>query len=272
MSPIRLLVSDVDGTLVTPDKTLTPAAREAGAAAVAAGLAFCLVSSRPARGMAALIEALDLRGPCAAFNGGRIFERDGRVIESHPLETAVADEALGFIAAAGAAAWLFADDEWFLTDPAGDEVWRERRTVCFEPTRVDDLRSVPGPIGKVVGVSDDPGVLDRCHALAAPALAGRANVSRSQSYYLDFTQPGADKGRAVTALARRLGVPLSQTAVIGDMDNDVPMFEVAGFSIAMGQAPERVKAAAQAVTASNTEDGFAAAVHRLILPRATGAA
>lgn len=271
MTPIRLLVSDVDGTLVTPDKTLTPAALEAGGALARAGLAFCLVSSRPARGMAHLIDALDVRAPCAAFNGGRIFERDGRTLESHPLPADAAEDALDLIAEAGAGAWVFSGDEWLLTEPQGDEVWRERRTVCFDPVCVRDLKAAAGPVGKIVGVSDDPAVLDLCQARAGPALAGRANVSRSQSYYLDFTHPDADKGRAVTALARRLGVPLEATAVIGDMDNDLPMFAVAGFSVAMGQASERVQAAADAVTSSNRDDGFAVAVHELILPRAARA-
>ena len=267
MTPIRLLVSDVDGTLVTPDKTLTPAAIEMGRAIAAAGLAFCLVSSRPARGMAQIVDAMDVRSPCAAFNGGRIFDRDGQTLESHPLPADAADEALDLIAGTGAGAWVFAGDEWLLIDPAGDEVWRERRTVGFEPVCVDDLKAAAGPVGKIVGVSDDPAVLDLCQARAGPALAGRANVSRSQTYYLDFTHPSADKGRAVTVLAQRLGVPLEATAVIGDMDNDLPMFAVAGFSVAMGQSSERVQAAAHAVTASNREDGFALAVRDLILPR-----
>jgi Cof subfamily protein (haloacid dehalogenase superfamily) len=268
MTPIRLLVSDVDGTLVTPDKTLTAAAIEMGRAIASAGLAFCLVSSRPARGMAQLVEALDVRAPCAAFNGGRIFDRDGETLEAHPVPADATDEALDLIAGSGAAAWLFAGDDWLLTDPQGDEVWRERLTVGFEPTRVDDLKGPCGPVGKIVAVSDDPTVLDLCQARCGPALAGRANVSRSQTYYLDFTHPSADKGRAVTALAHRLGVPLEATAVIGDMDNDLPMFAVAGFSVAMGQSSERVQGAAVAVTASNREDGFALAVRDLILPRA----
>ncbi|HSZ51019.1 MAG TPA: HAD family hydrolase [Caulobacteraceae bacterium] len=267
MTPIRLLVSDVDGTLVTPDKTLTPAAIEMGHAIAAAGLTFCLVSSRPARGMTQLIEALDVRAPCAAFNGGRIFERDGRTLENHPLSADAADEALDLIAGTGAGAWVFAGDEWLLIDPAGDEVWRERLTVGFEPTQVDDLKASRGSVGKIVAVSDDSAVLDLCQVRSGPALAGRANVSRSQTYYLDFTNPSADKGRAVTALAQRLGVPLEATAVIGDMDNDLPMFAVAGFSVAMGQSSQRVQGAADAVTASNSEDGFAAAVRDLILPR-----
>lgn len=268
MTPVKLLVSDVDGTLVTPEKTLTPAALEAGEAIARAGLAFCLVSSRPGRGMMELVRALDVREPCAAFNGGRIFDREGRTLESHALPVDAAREAIDLIGEAGAAAWVFAGDDWLLTNPDGDEVWRERLTVGFEPVQVADLKAAKDFVGKIVGVSDDPAVLDGCQARANPLLAGRLNVSRSQSYYLDFTHPQADKGRAVRSLARRLGVPLEATAVIGDMDNDLPMFAVAGFSIAMGQASGRVKSAADATTASNGEDGFARAVRELILPRA----
>jgi hydroxymethylpyrimidine pyrophosphatase-like HAD family hydrolase len=75
----------------------------------------------------------------------------------------------------------------------------------------------------------------------------------------------------VTSLARLAGAALADTVVIGDMTNDVAMFRVAGFSIAMGQAPAPVKAAADAVTGPNTADGFADAVRRLVLPRLAAA-
>ena len=70
------------------------------------------------------------------------------------------------------------------------------------------------------------------------------------------------------ALCALLGIDLRQTAVIGDMTNDVSMFEIAGLAIAMGQAPDAVKASADIVTTSNAEDGFSRAVENLILPRA----
>ena len=77
----------------------------------------------------------------------------------------------------------------------------------------------------------------------------------------------ANKGRAVIALCGLMDVPLAQTAVLGDMSNDLAMFKVAGFSVAMGQSEPGVKAAAQAVTGPNTEDGFARAIEEIILPR-----
>jgi Cof subfamily protein (haloacid dehalogenase superfamily) len=271
MTPVRLVVSDVDGTLVTPDKALTPAAVAAAGELADAGIKLCLVSSRPPRGMAKQIAALGVTLPCAGFNGGAIFDPGGRVTDGRWLPRTVAEAILDRLETAQVNAWVFAGDCWFLTDAAGPEVWRERRTVDFAPTVTADLRSVEGDIGKIVGVSDDPARLDACEAAARAALGRDASVERSQSYYLDFSHPKATKGLAVTALAQRAGVSLSATAVIGDMYNDMSMFAVAGLAIAMGQAPASVKAAAQVVTAANTEDGFAAAIRRYILPTAAAA-
>jgi len=93
-----------------------------------------------------------------------------------------------------------------------------------------------------------------------------AQVSRSQPVYLDVTALEANKGTALTTIAEYLGVPLEQTAVIGDGGNDPAMFKCAGLSIAMGQAEEAVKRQADVVTASNTEDGVALAIEQYILP------
>ncbi len=94
-------------------------------------------------------------------------------------------------------------------------------------------------------------------------------MARSQLYYLDVTPHGTNKGTAVAALCRRLGVAPAQLITLGDMENDVPMFRAAGFSIAMGNASDAVKRQASAAAAlTNDADGFADAVERLILPRA----
>lgn len=98
------------------------------------------------------------------------------------------------------------------------------------------------------------------------ALAGRASVVRSQPYYLDVTPHGADKGTAVAALLRLVGARPEDLVVLGDMENDLPMFRRASVSIAMGNASDAVKAAAHRVTLANDADGFAHAVRHIILP------
>ncbi|HTK00050.1 MAG TPA: Cof-type HAD-IIB family hydrolase [Bordetella sp.] len=265
-SPIRLLVSDVDGTLVRPDKQISAATVAAVQALREAGVAFTLVSSRPPRGMLGLIRMLDLDTPTAAFNGGAIVDPGGHVIESHPLSPANARIALGLFENAPVETWVFADDQWLLRDPNGAYVPLERHTLGFDGTLVDSFEPYIDRIGKIVAAGADAAGLVRLENEINPRIAPDAHASRSQVYYLDVNHARANKGDAVAALARHLGVSLAETAVIGDGDNDVPMFERAGFSIAMGQASAEVRARATVTTAGNADDGLAAAVHRFILP------
>jgi Cof subfamily protein (haloacid dehalogenase superfamily) len=263
---VRLLISDIDGTLVTPDKILTAKALAAVQRLDAAGIGFSLVSARPPRAMQALAAALKVRLPFAAFNGGSLVAPDLRVISVNRLEPAVARTALGLLSAREVDTWVFADDTWRLRDPAGVGVERERRAVGFGPTVVSDFEDIVARVDKIVGVSDDPDRLAAVEIELQGLLGATANVERSQLFYLDITPPGADKGHAARAICEHAGVPLANTAVIGDMRNDVAMFRVAGLSIAMGQAPPEVRAAAQLTTAANTAEGFAKAVNRFILP------
>jgi len=262
-----LFVSDIDGTLVTPDKQLTPAALQASADLKAADLPFSVVSARPPRGMAKVVAAMGVTLPFAAFNGGSIVDPTLGLLQAHRLAPEAAAKALAVMQRAGVKPWVFADDAWLLTDTNGPEIQRERRTVGFDPTLVVDFEAVLDRIDKIVAPSADSLLLDRVEAELRAALAGVANVERSQAYYIDVTHPMANKGEAIRAIAARTGADLDRTIVIGDMTNDLAMFRVAGFAIAMGQAPDAVKAAAGAVTAANTEDGFAKAVTSLVLPR-----
>jgi Cof subfamily protein (haloacid dehalogenase superfamily) len=236
----------------------------------AAGVPFSVVSSRPSRGMAKVVAALGVSLPYAAFNGGNVVNPAGGLLQSHRLTVETAAAALQLLEDSGVKAWVFADDAWQLKDPIGPKVELERRTVGFDPTVVASFGAVIGRIDKIVVPSDDHRLLDAIEAELRAALLGEANVERSQAYYIDITHPLANKGEAVRTIAAHLGADLARTIVIGDMTNDVAMFRVAGFAIAMGQAPAAVQAEAGAVTAANTEDGFAKAVEALVLPRVRG--
>ncbi len=135
----------------------------------------------------------------------------------------------------------------------------------FGPEPVEDLASLAASAIKIVGVSDDPDRMRRAQSDIAAALAGDSSVSRSQPYYLDITNPFANKGAVARYHASRLGIPLSAIATIGDMPSDTLMFAESGFSIAMGNAAPDVKSKASAVTDSCDDDGFAKAVETYLL-------
>lgn len=262
---IRLVVSDVDGTLVRSDKSLSEAVVGATARLRAAGVHFSLISARPPSGIGWIAERLDLQGQIGAFNGGTILDRDGRILTAARLTRSDALRTLDALAAADVDAWLFADGDWHATAAANPHVPSEIRSAAADPVIVPDLRDLAGRVDKIVGVSDDHPLLADLEQRLAADLAGCATVARSQPYYLDVTAPAANKGDGVAALAAAAGIPLDQVAVIGDQRNDLPMFVRAGLSIAMAQAPEEVRAAADRVTRSNDEDGVAHAIDHILL-------
>jgi Cof subfamily protein (haloacid dehalogenase superfamily) len=267
-SKISLVLADVDGTLVTEDKVLTPRAAAAVQALHAAGIAFAITSGRPPRGMAMLIHPLQLRTPVAAFNGGVFVKPDMTIMEERVLPAQVARRAIEIISRNRMDVWVYSGQDWLVRDPQAPHVAREQWTVKFAPTVVKDFGSVLERAAKIVGISDDHDLVARCEQEAQAALGADASAARSQPYYLDITHPDANKGAVVTTLSRLLSVPSAQIATIGDMPNDVLMFRKSGLSIAMGNASPQVQAQADVVTASFDDEGFAKAIERFILRRA----
>jgi len=262
---ISAVVSDVDGTLMTDDKRLTPRAQQAVAKLHARGIIFTIVSSRPPRGVRMLPGPLEIKTAFGCFNGGVIAGPDLSVITAHVLPSHVARCAIDMLSARGAQSWVFAGPDWLVRDSHAPYVGLEQRTVRFRPRVVEDFGSAIDVAAKIVGVSADFELLARCEREVGAALAGQASVVRSQPYYLDITHPLADKGVALSALATLLSVPPAEIAVIGDGGNDVAMFERSGLSIAMGNARPQVQGAADFVTDTNREEGFANAIERFIL-------
>jgi len=276
VSRIRLLVADVDGTLVTRDKRLTARACEAVARLRAAGVALAITSGRPPRGMAMLVGPLGLTTTIAAFNGAMYVQPDlTTVVQQCPLPLAVAAEAVDYLLGTGLDVWVYRGADWFIRDAAAPHASHEQHTVQFAPTVIGDLHGVLDGAVKIVGVSDDHALVARAEADLRQRVGAHVSAARSEPYYVDVTHPDANKGMVVRFDASALGLSLEEVAAIGDMPSDVLMFGVAGQSIAMGNASPEVQRAARHVTTSNEEEGFAHAVDEFVLggaPRSPQAA
>ena len=264
--PIRFVLSDVDGTLLHPDHSLSQRTADAIRAMREAGVLFSLASGRPPKAMRHLIETFGIDVPVAGFNGGTLVNPDGSILVAHhlPAEAALITLAL-FSAEPDVEVWVFADGDWLRRDPPGPMVQREADGLGYGPIVVESFEPYLDRVDKIVAASNNTQLLVELEAQLQPKVQGLAQVSRSQPVYLDVTAMLANKGEALKTLAEHLGVPLAQTAAIGDGGNDPAMFHVAGLSIAMGQAEETVKRQANVVTGSNVEDGAAEAFERFIL-------
>jgi Cof subfamily protein (haloacid dehalogenase superfamily) len=262
---VRLVVADVDGALVTPDKVITPRARSAVKEIIAAGIAFTITSGRPPRGMKMLIDALQLQDPITAFNGGLFLNPDLSVIRENLLPREAVQPVIDILTKQKLDVWIYSDKDWYVPSRHGPHVDREEWTVKFPPTVVSSFAGLLDRVAKIVGVSDDLEAVAGCEKDVQKECGERVSAARSQPYYLDVTHPKANKGEVVNVLSEMLHVPSANIATIGDMPNDVFMFKRSGVSIAMGNASSEVQHEARFVTSSNKEEGFALAMERFVL-------
>ncbi len=262
------MLADVDGTLVTQDKVLTDRAISAVHRLRDAGILFAITSGRPPRGMAMLVEPLDLQTPIAAFNGGLIVDRDMTVIEQRVLPEDLVSPIAALMASFDLVVWLYRGADWYVPDPKGPHVDREAWTVKFEPKVMTSIDGLTSDVAKLVGVSDDHDAVAKASAAAHERFGNHVTAAASQPYYLDVTHPDANKGAVARYLAQKYKLSTDEIATIGDMPNDVLMFAHSGLSIAMGNADPQVQRAARRVTETNENEGFADAVDRFVLPRA----
>lgn len=270
MSRVALVVSDVDGTLLTKDKTLTDGARNAVKRLHDAGIAFTIISSRPIIGMRFLIGPLGITLPVGAFNGSSIVDPQLKPVEQHLIPASTAERCLEVLNEFGIDSWLFTSEKWLTRNGKGEYVAHEMLAIRSEPTVVADFAPYLTASCKIVGSSSDPALLQRCEIVMQQALGTSATAVRSQSYYLDVTPPGCDKGTFVEAIARLLNISSDAVATIGDMQNDLAMFRKSGISIAMGNATGDVKRLATHITRSNEDEGFAAAVDIILNENKSG--
>jgi Cof subfamily protein (haloacid dehalogenase superfamily) len=263
--PIRLVLSDVDGTLVTPDKQLTAGTIDAVRQLNEAGILFAVTSGRPPRGLRMLIEPLSLTTPLGGFNGGLMTDETLDILQELIVDDAVVGPIIELLDSHGLSVWVYQGTDWFVLDLEGPHVAHESDVCQFEPSQLRSFEGVRGDIVKIVGVTDDPALMASATTELNEKFAAYVSATNSQTYYLDVTHHDANKGKVVAFLAKQYGLERIEIATIGDMANDLLMFEKSGLSIAMGNASDDVKGRASFSTEGNDDNGFALAMEKYIL-------
>jgi hydroxymethylpyrimidine pyrophosphatase-like HAD family hydrolase len=193
--------------------------------------------------MGFLIEPLAITLPVGAFNGSSIVDPQLQPIEQHLIPPAMARRSIDLLREFGVDIWLFTNDRWLTRNPDGEYVGHEKLAIKHDPTIVADFTPYLSSACKTVGASSDAPLLQRCEAAMQEAVGKEATAVRSQTYYLDITPPGHDKGTFVETIARRLGISIDVVATIGDMQNDLAMFARSGTLDRDGNAADDVRAA-----------------------------
>ncbi len=271
MAPrFRMLSIDLDGTLLTSDKRITPRTREAVRAARDAGVRVVICTARPPRSARPFYDELGLDTELIAYNGAMAVQPGtGEVLLHKAIPAGLAQRLLAVALEVDPEMVIsFEKEDQWLTDARGAAIITDTAAAGWAPDKVCSLQEcVSGPVTKMLA-SKDAETLRRLEAALAERLP-ELSVTRCDDYLLQIAAPGVCKEAALAELLAARGWTADDLAAIGDAPNDLGMLRFAALGLAVGNAPPEVQAAADGVVASNDEDGAAEAIERYVLPAAT---
>ena len=263
----KLIAMDLDGTLNNDEKRITAKTLAALMTAQKKGIRLALASARPSPGLFRERDILGLQeygGILMSYNGGRIVDAGtGKVLFETAMEPAAARQVLHFLKKLPVTPILDDGRQFYVTDSHGYKVEYECQNNAMTCKVVEDLEAFLDFAPVKILMSVLPEQLPQVQREIASFLPETLTVVQTAPFYLEVIPTVINKGQGIRDICGVLGLETAQVIAFGDAANDIPMLRTAGVGVAMGNAPEEVKAAADMVTASNNDDGIAAALEKL---------
>ncbi len=273
---IRLILLDIDGTLVNTEKKITPRTKEALLKAQEHGARLVIASGRPPRGLERFAEELDMKshhGMFIGFNGAQVIDcQNGELIYEHAMSAEDARSVLRHISRFEVQPMIVHGEYMYVNDAykgvlqlengPKNIMEHEAHGNHYPLCEVFDLASfVDFPVEKILTLGQPEYLQQHWQEMAAP-FQGRLASMFTAPFYYEYTAKGIDKATAIKESLHKLGYTREEMIAFGDAQNDKTMIEYAGIGVAMGNATDELKAAADEITASNDEDGIAESLYR----------
>jgi Cof subfamily protein (haloacid dehalogenase superfamily) len=269
MDGIRLVASDLDGTLLLPDETVSERTRAALTAAKAAGVTVVLVSGRQPRSLGPIAERIGVGGIAICANGALVWDLDaGTMVDATPLAAEVAAMLVHALREAipGVLFAVELEGGGFGREPGWVE---DQRAVRPQALEADALELITGPVIKLL-LRHPTLPFAEVAERARQAIGDDAVATWAGLRLVEISAAGVTKAFALERLCRRLGIDASQVVAVGDMPNDLAMLQWAGTAVAVANATREVLEAADEVTAANVEDGVAQLLERILAANGAG--
>lgn len=267
---IKLIAIDLDGTLFTDAKTISPRNKATLQEAKAAGVKVVICTGRPLKGIEATLKELDLEQPgdySITFNGGLVQKNDtGEIMEKASMTVKDIRDLyqLGQQLELPVDAVYGANVYQLPSAPGRVSLYHEMNSVMtFNEAEITDIND-EHIFNKAV-VAYDADYLDQQIKKIPQSYRGRFEIIKSRDSLLEFMPKGVTKAYGISLLAKDLGIAQAEVLALGDEENDLPMIEYAGIGVAMANAIPLVKEAADVITKSNEEDGVAEAIEKYVL-------
>lgn len=264
----KLIAMDLDGTLNNDEKRITEKTRSALMQAQKRGIRLALASARPSPGLFKERDILRLQdhgGILMSYNGGRIVDAaTGKVLFETAMDLQQTKQVLRFLKQLPVTPILDDGVRFYVTDAAGYKVDYECKNNAMECSVVEDLEKFLTFAPVKILMSVQPEQLAAVQEKIAAFLPETLTVVQTAPFYLEVIPKTINKGQGIRDICAVLGIKTEQVVAFGDAANDIPMLQAAGVGVAMGNAADAVKAAADMVTLSNNDDGIHAALENIL--------
>lgn len=268
MFTCKLICTDIDGTLLHPDGTITERTKKAIAEARRKDIIVALVSGRLSLSLKTIQKELLITGPLGCFNGSLILDESGAEIEAHPLDLSIYEKVLSFLSGCAVEHSVFTNDRWFMREK---NAWYEVEVQTshiegnvYELERLPEILQPNERIFKVLVMDEKANIVGALQEELEKQFGQSLNIFRSSARYIEILARGVDKGHAVRSLCKTYSIEREHVMAVGDYYNDIGMLKEAGYAVAMGNAPHLVKEHAHFVARSNTENGLALVIESVL--------
>jgi hypothetical protein len=265
--PVKLIAVDLDGTLLTRDKTPHPRSVTALLRAQAAGITVVLASGRALPAVRSFAAEIGLTGPMIGANGADTGSPWGEIWRHDGIKSSAASKMVQVAIEREMSAAVYASDRVYMVRRFPGEVVDTSRILRCPTEVIDPSAITPLHLSKVLVMQDPEISAANREALLAAMDPAVLRTTDSEPYFIEFLAPNTSKASALAEVASRLGVSQRNTAAIGDYDNDLEMIQWAGHGAAIGNALPRVKAAAEITVGTKEEGGVADFVDHLLSKR-----
>lgn len=276
--PIEAIILDIDGTLLSDNKEITPATKKALITAQQTGVKLILASGRPTTAMHLYAKQLEMEkyhGLLVSYNGAKVVDcQTNEELFSQALTVAEGKAVLEHMKQFNVKPMIDKDDYMYVNNVfdsfvpyRGEEIniiEYESRSGNFKLCEKEDLAAfVDYPISKILTAGDPAYLKENYQAMMAP-FKESLNCVFTADFYFEFTAQGIDKAKALDTVLKPMGISAENLIAFGDGHNDITMVRYAGTGVAMQNAVPELKAAANTITLSNNEDGIAYLLNSLI--------
>jgi len=262
---IKLIAIDIDYTLIGSDLTISDRTKQAIHAAMDAGSMVTLATGRMFRASVPFADELDIDAPLITYDGALVKTAKTKELYWHkPIPLEDAKKILAYLKGLGFHVNVYVNDEIYV-ERLNEEARRYMAHVNVVARPVGNLLEFLNESPTKLLMMAEPEIVDKMLPELEQRFGAISHVARSLPSYIEFTGKGVTKGSALAELSKRLGIPKDQVMAIGDSENDISMLSYAGIGVAVSNAGDKVKEAADYVAGGISGDGVREAIYRFVL-------